>query len=68
MEITEFQMTNAIPLEQPREELPGFVVPQMYYYIEKSDLLKYLETNLVPTGDVIKHSFENIPADLICTH
>jgi hypothetical protein len=31
-------------------------------------LLKYLETNLVPTGDVIKHSFENIPADLICTH
>lgn len=68
MEITEFQMTNAIPLEQLREELPGFVVPQMYYYIEESDLLKYLENNLVPTRDVIKHSFENIPADLICTH
>jgi predicted transcriptional regulator len=68
MEIAEFQMTNAISLEQLRKDIPGFVVPQMYYYIEKSDLLKYLETNLVPTGDVIKHSFENIPADLICTH
>lgn len=29
MEITKFQMTNAILLEQLREELPGVVVPQM---------------------------------------
>ena len=68
MEIKDFQNTNEISLYKLRDELSRFVVPQMYYYIEKSDLLKYLETNLVPTGDVIKHSFENIPADLICTH
>ena len=68
MEITEFQMTNAIPLEKLRSDLPGFVAPQMYYYIENTELLKYLEKNLVLVGEPIKHSFENIPAELICTH
>ena len=68
MEITEFQMTNAIPLEKLRNDLPGFVVPQMYYYIENTELLKYLEKNLGPVGEPIKHSFNNIPLELICTH
>lgn len=68
MEITEFQMTNAIPLEKLRNDLPGFVVPQMYYYIENTELLKYLEKNLDPVGEPIKHSFDNIPPELICTH
>ena len=68
MEITEFQMANAIPLEKLRNDLPGFVVPQMYYYIENTELLKYLEKNLDPVGEPIKHSFDNIPPELICTH
>ena len=68
MEITEFQMTNAIPLDKIRNDLPGFVVPQMYYYIEDSELLKYLERNLYPIGNPIKHAFDNLSADLICTH
>ena len=68
MEITNFQNTNMIPLEQLRNDLPGFVVPQMYYYIEDSLLLEYLENNLKPEGDLIKHSFENITSDMICTH
>ena len=68
MEITEFQMTNAIPLEKLRNDVPGFVVPQMYYYIENTELLKYLEKNLDPVGEPIKHSFDNIPPELICTH
>ena len=68
MEITNFQNTNMIPLEQLRNDLPGFVVPQMYYYIEDSLLLEYLENNLKPEGDLIKHSFKNITSDMICTH
>lgn len=68
MEITEFQMTNAISLEKLRNDLPGFVVPQMYYYIENTELLKYLEKNLGSVGKPIKHSFDNIPPELICTH
>lgn len=50
MEITEFQETNSIPLEKLRVDLPGFVVPQMYYYIDDSELLSYLEMNLKPIG------------------
>lgn len=68
MEITEFQETNSIPLEQLRDELSRFVVPQMYYYIENSELLKYLEKNLQPVGEKIVHDFSSIPSDLICKH
>ena len=68
IQILNFQNTNMIPLEQLRNDLPGFVVPQMYYYIEDSLLLEYLENNLKPEGELIKHSFENITSDMICTH
>lgn len=66
MEIIDFQDTNKIPLEKLREDLPGFVVPQMYYFVENSDLLRYLEENLVPVGEKIVHDFSNITSDLIC--
>lgn len=68
MEINSFQNTNMISLEQLRKDLPGFVVPQMYYYIEDTPLLEYLKSNLHPIGDLIKHEFDNIPADMICRH
>ena len=68
MEITEFQETNRIPLEQLRDEMPGFVVPQMYYYIENSKLLEYLEKNLQPIGEKIVHDFSDVSSDLICKH
>lgn len=66
MEITEFQETNSIALEKLRVDLPGFVVPQMYYYIDDSELLNYLEVNLKPIGKKIVHDFSNITSDLIC--
>ncbi len=66
MEITEFQETNSIPLEKLRVDLPGFVVPQMYYYIDDSELLNYLEMNLKPMGKKIVHDFSNISSNLIC--
>lgn len=66
MEITEFQETNSIPLKKLRNDLPGFVVPQMYYFIDNSELLDYLENNLKPIGKKIVHDFSNITSDLIC--
>lgn len=68
MEINKFENTNAIHLNRLREDLSSFVVPQMYYYIENSKLLEYLEMNLVPDGTIVTHSFDNITSDMICTH
>lgn len=66
MEINRFENTNTIPLEQLRVDLTKFIVPQMYYFIEDSELLKYLESNLIPDGKVVTHSYENITSDMIC--
>lgn len=68
MEIIEFQETNRISLEQLRDKMPRFVVPQMYYYIENSELLEYLEKNLQPIGEKIVHDFSDVSSDLICKH
>lgn len=66
MEITEFQNTNKISLEQLRIDLPGFVVPQMYYFIDDTPLLNYLEQNIIPCGEKIVHDFSHITSDQIC--
>lgn len=66
MQITEFQETNSIPLEKLREDLSRFVVPQMYYFIDDSELLNYLEGNLKPIGEKIVHDFSNVSSNLIC--
>ena len=66
MEITDFQMTNRIPLEKLRKELDRFVVPQMYYYLEDTELLNYLKSNLTKEGKIIKHDFSHIESSQIC--
>ena len=66
MEILDFQNTNAISLNTLRKDVPGFVVPQMYYFIDNTDLLKYLNKNLKPMGDKITHDFDNVTSDQIC--
>lgn len=66
MEIMDFQMTNKIPLEQLRKKLHRFVVPQMYYYLENTELLNYLKKNLKVKGNVIKHDFSHIESSQIC--
>lgn len=43
MEINKFENTNAIPLNKLRDNLIKFIVSQMYYFIENSELLEYLE-------------------------
>ena len=66
MEITDFQNTNMISLEQLRIDIPSFIVPQMYYFIDNTELLSYLKDRLKPVNPKITHSFDNISSDLIC--
>ncbi len=66
MEINRFENTNCIPLETLRKDLNKFIVPQMYYFIEDSELLAYLENNLFLDGTVVTHTYENITSDMIC--
>lgn len=66
MQIDDFQPTTEIPLSRLRDEVPGFTVPQMYYFIGGSDLHRYLMRNLVKTGEKIVHKFDSISSDQIC--
>lgn len=66
MEIQDFQNTNKISLSKLREEVPGFVVPQMYYFIDDSPLLEYLGKNLVKEGKLIVNDFTKIQSNIIC--
>jgi predicted transcriptional regulator len=43
MEIDEFQETTEISLENLRRDVSGFVAPQMYIYLDGTELLKYIE-------------------------
>lgn len=64
--IHEFQQTNSIPLDKLRTDIPGFMPPRMYYYIDNTDLLAYLNTNIVPSGNHWSFSFNSIIDDDIC--
>ena len=68
MEILEFQETSKISLDELRKNVPGFVAPQMYVYLDNSDLLQYIE-NVIEYRDVnIKHNFDKINESQICIH
>ena len=66
MEIQEFQDTTQIQLKKIKNDFPKFVIPQMYYFIDDTDLLKYLEEKLIPVGNLIKHEFQIIDSRKIC--
>lgn len=68
MEILDFQNTTEIHLHTLRKDIPGFVVPQMYYYIDDTALLDYLQKNLQPVGGIVTHDFSNIDSSQICKH
>lgn len=67
MEIVDFQNTTSLSLYALRERFPGFVVPQMYYFLDGTDLLDYLKKNLKPLGEKVVHDFSDISSDQICT-
>lgn len=68
MEIQRFQNTSSIAIVDIKKFFPNFLIPQMYYYLDDHPLLPFLEDNLVPIGEPITHTFENITSDQICVH
>lgn len=68
MEIQQYIETNSIPLSTLRADLDKFIVPQMYYYLDDTNLLEYLNQNLFETGHRIRHDFSQIESDQICVH
>lgn len=45
MEILEFQETSEISLDELRKNIHGFVAPQIYIFLDDTDLLRYIEKN-----------------------
>lgn len=68
MEVDEFQETTKIPLDALRRDVPGFVAPQMYIYLDGTNLLSYIEEHLENEEINIKHDFMKIKANQVCIH
>lgn len=68
MEIDEFQETTKISLNELRKNIPGFVAPQMYIYLDETPLLEYLEDNLEIKGKRITNKFDGNVYDCICKY
>ena len=63
-----FQETSQISLDDLRKNVPGFVAPQMYIYLDDTELLEYIESNLKMPDLQVEHSFERIEACQVCVH
>ena len=68
MEIDEFQETTEILLDDLRRDVPGFVAPQMYVYLDGTELVGYTEKNITKKSVRIKHSFDSIMSNEVCVH
>ena len=68
MEIDEFQETTEISLDDLRRDVPGFAAPQMYIYLDGTELLEYIENKLQKQCINVIHKFENIDTSMICVH
>ena len=69
MEISEFQETNRISLDDLKKDIENFVTPQSYIYLDnRPDLLNYIEERVKRKGLNIKHDFSNITSDQICVY
>lgn len=66
MEIDEFQETTEIPLDDLRRDITGFYAPQMYIYLNNTELLDYIENNIDILDTNIKHSFKEISSNVVC--
>lgn len=68
MEIMEFQETTNIPLDDLRRDVPGFVAPQMYVYLDGLGLLNYIDKHIEYKEKHITNTFECIKSEEICVH
>ena len=66
VKIYEYIQTNKIPLKQLRRDVPGFKPPRMYYFIDNTPLLGYLEKNLKPCGKSWEFTFDQVLDEDIC--
>lgn len=66
MPVLSFQKTNRISLSQLQMDIKDFIVPRMYYYLDDTPLLSYLEEKLAPEGEPIVHDFSCISDEDIC--
>lgn len=68
MEIVEFQETSTIPLDDLRKDIPGFVAPQMYIYLDGTKLGEYIERRIENKDINVKHKFTEIQSGQVCIH
>lgn len=66
MEIQDFQQTTEIPLSTLRKDLDRFIIPQMYYFLDDTPLLKYIENNIKNEGVHIINDFMNVDKKFVC--
>lgn len=66
MEIDEFQETTKIPLDALRRDVPGFVAPQMYIYLDGTELLTYIEEHISYLEGHIERQISIIESDSVC--
>ena len=66
VKIYDYCQTNRVSLQELREKVPGFKPPRMYYYIDGTPLIVYLENNLKPSGKKWSFSFDQILDEDIC--
>lgn len=65
--VLDFQPTSQISLETLKKDIPNFIVPRMYFFLDNTPLLAYLQQNLKPTELPIKFTHPNpIPSEEIC--
>lgn len=57
LEILEFQETSKISLNELRKNVAGFVAPQMYFYLDNTELLQYIESIIEYRDINIRHAY-----------
>lgn len=68
MEIDEFQDTTEISLGDLRRDIPGFVAPQMYIYLDGTELLDYIENKIERLDGHIAHDYSVIKSSEVCVY
>ena len=68
MEINEFQETTEISLGALRRNVSGFVAPQMYIYLDGTELLDYIENKIEKLDGCTVHDYSVIKSNEVCVH
>ena len=66
--IEKYQETTEISLDDLRHAVPGFVAPQMYMYLDGTELLEYINKHIKIQKVHLIHSFNRIASEQICVH